>query len=315
MKFSVCVPTVRPVTLARTVQSLIAQTWPDWELLIVGQGDDPDLERMGERMQRLDNRIRYLHLDQRGISRARNAGLRVATGDIVAMTDDDCEAAPNWLEALAALFEKYPRVGVIGGALVAPPVSRWKLESCLSFMPAEAVYDPASGQSPAQGLGWIGANFALRKPVADQIGEFDECLGAGAPEFPAAEDVDYSMRLAAAGVVTLSSPEPVVYHTYGARRGLRQNLRNTLAYARGNGGMDGKLTLMGDPHGQESASRVLRQGIVEAIRSRKLHRIPIVLLYGLTYQAAYRQCVRDFVIGAGGGLSPIAARVKPDVTP
>jgi glycosyltransferase involved in cell wall biosynthesis len=313
VKFTVCVPTVRPGTLEHTVRSIIAQTWSDWELLIVGQGDDPALKGMGERVERMDSRIRYIHLDQRGISRARNAGLAVAGGEIVAMTDDDCEAAPDWLAALAALFERYPRVGVVGGALRAPRVSRWKLESCLSYIPAEAICDPKRDEDPPEGWGWIGANFALRKTVADQIGPFDECLGAGASVFPAAEDIDYRMRLSAAGVVTLSSPAPVVFHTYGVRRGVRQNLRLALAYARGNAGLDGKLTLMGNPHGQWSASRVLRGGLIETLRSGKLYRLPIVLLYGWTYQAAYQRCLREFVIGPDGALSPVKTTAKVSV--
>jgi glycosyltransferase involved in cell wall biosynthesis len=293
-----------------TVKSIIAQTWSDWELVIVGQGNDPDLARVGDLAQGEDSRIRYIHLDQRGISRARNAGLRVATGDVVAMTDDDCEASPDWLETFALLFEKHPRVGMIGGALLAPPVSRWKLETCLSFVPPEALYDPANEQRPPEGWGWIGANFALRKAIADQIGAFDESLGAGAPLFPAAEDIDYRVRLVAARAPTLSSPAPVVFHTYGARHGVRQNMRTILAYARGNAGLDGKLTLAGNPHGHWSASRVLRQDLIETLRSGRLYRIPIVLAYGLTYQAAYRQCLREYVIGADGSLSPIRATAK-----
>lgn len=310
VKFTVCVATVRPGTLVYTVRSILAQTWSDWELLIVGQGDDLSLQREGERAQGLDRRIRYIHIDQRGLSRARNVALRQATGDIVAMTDDDCEAAPDWLETLARLFERFPQVGVIGGALVAPRVSRWKLESCLSFMPAEELNDPPGGHPPSEGWHWIGANCALRKSVADRIGPFDECLGVGAPLFPAAEETDYGMRLNAAGIAGLTSPAPVVRHTYGIRRGIRQNVRTVLAYARGNGGLDGKLTLLGDPHGKESASRALRQGLRDAVRAGKIHRIPVALVYGLTYQRAYRQCVSEFAIGSDGCLTPIAARVE-----
>lgn len=302
MRYSICVPTVRPTTVLHTVHSIIAQTWPDWELLLVGQGDDPDLARVGTRAEKLDSRIRYIHLEQRAISPARNAGLRAASGDIVAMLDDDCEAAPDWLQTLTSLFTKYPHVGVIGGALIAPPVSHWKLESCLSFVPAEVLYDPASGKRPTSEKWWVGANFALRKAVADAVGLFDECLGAGSPQFPAAEDTDYGMRVMAAGVATLTSPAPVVFHTYGTRRGIRQNFRTARSYACGNAGLDGKLTLAGNPHGQWSASRVLRQGLTEAVASRKLHRLPIVLLYGLDYHIAYRRCLREYVLDDSNNL-------------
>jgi glycosyltransferase involved in cell wall biosynthesis len=306
MKFTVCVPTVRPTTLTHMVESIRAQSWADWELLIVGQGQDPELRPMGERMQQMDSRIRYLHLDQRGISRARNAGLRAATGDIIAMTDDDCEASSDWLETLASLFQRYPQVGFIGGALVAPRVSRWKLETCLSFMPSEALYDPSERQNPPPGWAWVGANFAFRRSVAENAGLFDECLGAGAPDFPVAEDVDYFMRLIAARVAMLATPAPVVYHTYGTRRGIRQNLRSRRAYARGNAGLDAKLTLAGNPHGRRSASLILRQGISDVVRSRRLYRLPLVLLDGLHYRAAYRQCLREYVIGIDGNLCPVS---------
>lgn len=307
MKLTVCIPTVRPTTLAYAVQSILAQTWPDWELLIVAQGQDPDLERVCEDLRQRDSRIRYVHLERKGLSRARNAGLGAATGDIVAFTDDDCEAAPDWLATLATLFAQHPQVGMIGGALVAPPVSRWKLESCLSVTPAETLYDPASGQQAPVGWGWVGANFAIRKSLVDQVGLFDEWLGVGSPSFPAAEDVDYNMRALAAGVSVLCSPTVVVRHTYGARRGVKQYLRLTEAYARGNAGLDGKLTLAGNPHGSASASHRLRRAVGETLRSGKLYKLPIEVAEALVYRAAYRQCLREYVIGPDGGLQPINA--------
>lgn len=307
MRFSVCVPTVRPTTLIYTVQSIIAQTWPDWELLIVAQGQDLDLERVCQNLGQLDSRIHCIHLERKGLSLARNAGLRAATGDILAFTDDDCEAAPDWLETLATLFAQHPQVGMIGGALVAPPVSRWKLESCLSASPAELLYDPASGEPAPPAWAWVGANFAMRKAVVEQVGQFDEWLGAGAPRFAAAEDIDYNMRVLAAGIGVLCSPAPVVRHTYGVRRGVKQYLRLTWSYARGNAGLDGKLTLAGNPHGAASASHRLRRAVGQALRTGKLYNLPIEITEALVYSAAYRECLRDFVIGPDGGLLPINA--------
>jgi glycosyltransferase involved in cell wall biosynthesis len=298
---------VRAGTLLYTVRSILAQTWPDWELIIIGQGPDPSLAAVGDEVVRMDGRIRYLALDTYGISRARNAGLSAATGEIVAMTDDDCEAAPRWLEALAELFARYPQVGLIGGQLVAPRVSRRRLGTCLSFQPADVLYDPVTMSAPPIGWGWIGANCALRRSVAERIGAFDECLGAGAPVFPVAEDTDYRLRLVAARVPMLSSSLPVVYHTYGTRYGVRQNLRNARSYARGNGGMDGKLTLLGDPHGAQSVRRVLPEGLTDAFRRRRLHRIPLVLHYSWHYRAAYRQCLEEFELDRAGCLQPKTA--------
>jgi glycosyltransferase involved in cell wall biosynthesis len=308
VKLTVCIPTVRPTRLSYAVQSIIAQTWPDWELLIVGQGADPELERACQSLRQLDRRIRYLHLERKGISRARNAGLLAATGDIIAFTDDDCEAAPDWLETLATLFAQHPQVGMIGGALVAPPVSRWKLESCISLTPPELLYDPASGEQAPPGWSWVGANFAIRKAIVEQVGLFDEWLGVGASRFAAAEDVDYNMRVLAAGVSVLCTPTAVVRHTYGARRGVKQYLRMTWAYARGNAGLDGKLTLAGNPHGPASAAQHrLRPSVVASLRRGKLYKLPIEIAEALVYSAAYRECLRDFAIGADGGLQLLNA--------
>lgn len=307
MKITVCVPTVRPTTLMYAVRSILAQTWPDWELLVVGQGDSPALAQAGADLPNLDSRIHYLHLDQRGLSRARNAALRVATGEVIAMTDDDCEAAPDWLETLARLFDQHPGVGMIGGALLAPPVSRWKLESCLQFIPAETLYLPDAGLPPPPAWGWIGGNFALRASVVERVGLFDDYLGAGAPDFPAAEDTDYNARALAAGVGILCSPTVVVHHTFGVRRGLRQNLNNTWAYARGNGGLDGKLTLAGDPHGAISAARALPDAFFGTLRSGKLALLPINLAEAWYYHRAYRKCLRSFALAPDGRLTPRAA--------
>jgi len=74
VKFTVCVPTVRPTTLRRTVQSILAQTWPEWELLVIGQGQDADLGQAGNQLAALDSRIRYIHLDQKGLSRRAQRG-------------------------------------------------------------------------------------------------------------------------------------------------------------------------------------------------------------------------------------------------
>lgn len=309
MTISVCIASIRSDTLPFAVRSIIAQTWADWELLVVGQGDDPGLAQLGQSLPTLDARIRYLHLDEQHVSRARNAALGAATGEIIAMTDDDCEAAPDWLAALADRFARYPTVGVVGGALLAPPTSRWRLESCLSRVPAESLYDPADAdhaQTPPHAWDWVGANVAVRASVAQAIGLFDDYLGPGAgePDFPAAEDMDYNMRALAAGVGVLCDPAVVVRHTYGVRRGLRRNLRNFVAYARGNGGLDGKLTLAGDPHGQQSAARVLRTRLNASLRSLKLYRIPLDIAYAVLYRQAYRKALRDYTLAPDGRLAP-----------
>jgi glycosyltransferase involved in cell wall biosynthesis len=165
---------------------VLAQTWTEWELVVLGQGDAGSeaamraatLSAAGD-----DPRVRYLHLARRGLSGARNVAFREASGVVVAFLDDDCEADSAWLATIASAFEADPTLGAVGGAVVpAGPVG--PLSSCPHLTPSEAIYDPGgSPQQPPAGWDWIGANFAIRTVLAERVGAWDVHLGGGA-EFP-----------------------------------------------------------------------------------------------------------------------------------
>ena len=107
---SVVVPTIRATTLPFTVAAVRAQTWEDWELLIVAQGDDAALAEVCKAAEKEDPRIHYIHLAQRGLSLAKNAGIQAALGDVVAFTDDDCEPDPEWLGRINQSFAEQPQL-------------------------------------------------------------------------------------------------------------------------------------------------------------------------------------------------------------
>lgn len=311
MKFSVCIAATRPTTLQAAVDSIRRQTWTDWELIIVGQGNDSGLRRLGEALAQSDQRVRYIHLERRGLSLARNAAVQASTADLIAMLDDDCEADQHWLEVLAGCFAAEPEVGVVSGSLLAPRRSRRGLAICPAFNPAEALYDPiASGRRPPSRWDWVGGNFALRRSVAERIGPFDEYLGAGAA-FPAAEDTDYKLRLEALSIKMRSTPRAIVYHTYGFRYGLRAVLNNSKNYARGNAGLAGKLTLLGDPRGREWLEMTKQSAKWDWLCQRKPQRLPANLLRLWYYTRAYRSCLRDYRADAGQGLLYPAAGSAP----
>src|SRR5262245_20164529 len=105
MRWSVCVPTIRPDTLEASVRSIRDQTISDWELVVVGQGSqEVALRAATERAADGDARVRYVHLDRMGASAARNGGIVESTGQFIAFMDDDCEAEPSWLAELDSRF-------------------------------------------------------------------------------------------------------------------------------------------------------------------------------------------------------------------
>lgn len=294
MTVSICIATVRPTTLGAAVASIQAQTWTNWELVVVGQGPDRDIRSRLEEVSQGDSRVCYIHLSERGLSRARNAGIAASTGDIIAMTDDDCEAHPEWIATLVRCFETEPDVGLVGGALLKPDGVRRGVAACPALRPAEVLYDPiASGRQAPRGWNWVGGNFAIRRDVAQQVGAFDEYLGAGT-SFASGEDTDYKLRLEALGIKMRSTPRAVVYHTYGVRYGLQARLQHSRNYARGNGAMAGKLTLLGDPRGREWLEMTRRECTVGWFRRVKQRRMPVNLLRLWHFTRAYQECIRDY---------------------
>ena len=286
MLISVVIPTVRSATLLDAVSSIARQTHPDWELIVVGQGDDPALQRALASSSAIDTRVKTVLLSKRGVSLARNAGIEQSSGSVVAFMDDDCEAREDWLETLSAIFESEPSVQLVGGTLLAPPPAQAGPSSCPHAEPAEILYDPiASGmQAPLQFL-ILTANMAVRRSAIEAIAGFDELLGPGAP-FGAGEDPGFVLRLEAQGFLMGSTPRVVVRHTHGYRYGNKaahQILRN---YAVGQGALAAKLTMSGDARG-----RLWFRNVVTAVADDPRN-VPKNVLRAVYFMRSYRACRR-----------------------
>jgi len=294
LPISVCIPTTRGDTVGAAVRAIRSQTWTEWELIVLGQGVQDELEAAVKADSGGDARVRYVQLPRKGLSLARNAALGVAAGSIVAFTDDDCEPRPDWLATIAGAFLADRRLGLVGGAVLSPE-ARGRLSTCPTVSPSESLYDPVADHGrPPDRWDWIGANFAVRRSVADSLGRFDECLGAGAV-FPAAEDTDYKLRLEAAGVRMLTTPRAAVVHTYGVRKGWAM-FRSQRNYATGNGGMAGKLTLLGDRRGEEwmkdMRAACLKEGLAAHRVARGLRRLHY-------FSAGYERCIHGYRVDGG----------------
>ncbi len=302
MKITVFVPSIRPDTLPAAIGSILRQQWTNWELLVVGQGDYPTLEATLKQAGGGDRRIRCARLPGLGVSLARNAGVAQARGDVVAMMDDDCQAREDWLAVIAQTFHAHPDAGLVSGALVAPRPTPGRVWMCPSVAPPHALYDPAlTPNRPPNGWTFVTANCAVRRHVACDVGPFDPYLGTGG-HFSAGGDTDWGMRLERAKVKMVSTPDSVVYHTYGIRYGLRAVLRMSRAYARGNGAVAGKLTLQGDLRGAEWLKQTRQECTVGALHPARLHRMPFSLNRLHHFQAAYDECMTRFRVDERGLL-------------
>jgi len=105
---SVITPTIRTNLLGRAVRSILAQTMPDFELIILDDSGKPELEGEYRRLIKEfnDERIIYLrHGHNKGLPAARNTALRQARGKYIAYLDDDDYYYPNHLEILTEFLE------------------------------------------------------------------------------------------------------------------------------------------------------------------------------------------------------------------
>jgi len=103
---SIIVPTYnRRETILRSLESIRAQTFEDWELLVV---DDGSTDETADLIAGFDPRLRLIRQANQGITGARNTGLRESKGDFIAFLDSDDEFLPHHLELLVGYLAAHP---------------------------------------------------------------------------------------------------------------------------------------------------------------------------------------------------------------
>jgi len=161
-----------------------------------------------------------------GLGRARNTGWRLASGEIIAFTDDDCYVAEDYVDAVAAVFADLPRIGFAGGRILLHDPSDYPLS--ISEAPEPRRYRPNSLLVPGE---IHGANMIFRRATLEAIDGFDDRLGAGTRFCP--EDVDALARASFAGWEGVYDPRPTVRHHHGRKAKDIPALTRTYAIGRG----------------------------------------------------------------------------------
>ena len=108
LRVSVVIPTYnRAALLPRAIDSVSAQTFPDWEIVLVDDGSTDGTVLLAAQYQaRFAERFRYIRQEHAGCCAARNRGIEAARGDLVALLDaDDYFALPTKLAEQAACFD------------------------------------------------------------------------------------------------------------------------------------------------------------------------------------------------------------------
>jgi glycosyltransferase involved in cell wall biosynthesis len=194
---SVVVPTRdRPEMLARCVASIRSALRPGDELIVV---DSASVVPLGP----IDG-ARVIRLDQPGASLARNRGWRAASGSVVAFIDDDVWVDGGWA---AAIESACADAAFATGRVSLPPGVEHVRPVAIMWGLSPRVLDL---DTPTGDLGHS-ANLAVRRDVLEEIGGFDELLGAGG-RYRAAEDLDLMDRILLGGHLGRYEPDALAYH-------------------------------------------------------------------------------------------------------
>lgn len=179
---SVIIPTYnRAIKVARAISSVLYQTFRDYELTVVDDGSDDGTSAVLSQFRR---HITCLaHPENRGVSAARNTGIRASEGSLIAFLDSDDYWLPEKLAAQVTFFQKNP------DALICQTQELW-IRRGRRVNPGERHLKPSGDIfEPSLKLCLVSPSAVMvRRELLDEVGLFDETL-------PACEDYDLWLRL------------------------------------------------------------------------------------------------------------------------
>lgn len=205
----------RPDELRRCLNSLAQQSYPPFEVIVVDNASkDARTRKVAEAAG-----VKYVREERPGLSHARNSGLRYASAEVIAFTDDDVRLHPRWLERLVIALQESDALAVTG--LVLPAELETEAQQLFEtqwgfgqgYEPLEFGQDFFAADRSTGCESWnigAGANMAFRRQAFEKAGNFDVRLGAGAAG--CSEDSEFWHRILSIGGTCRYEPAAVVYH-------------------------------------------------------------------------------------------------------
>ncbi|MDY0042027.1 MAG: glycosyltransferase, partial [Desulforhabdus sp.] len=183
-------------TIRDCLDGLRKLEYPNFEVVVVNDGSTDGTGRIAE-----EYGFKVITTENRGLSSARNTGMREAKGEIVAYIDDDARPDPHWLTYLAASFLHSNHVGIGGPNLPFPDDNL--VAECVANSPGNPIHVLLTDQE-AEHI--PGCNMAFRKTALEAIDGFDERFRI------AGDDVDLCWRLQQRGWTLGFNPAAMVLH-------------------------------------------------------------------------------------------------------
>lgn len=196
--------------LRRALKAVEKLTYPNYEVVVVDNGSTDETPEIARSFD-----IHYIRgLVDDGIAGSRRRAFDAARGEIVAMCDDDCVPAPNWLQPFARRFREEPELALLGGRVLNigfPGRQQYKGQTRLE---KNGVLSFAETLEETDFFGNL--NLAVRAEPVRAVGGYDPFLKAGL------EEIDLAVSLLRAGYRIDAEPAAVVEHHFtgvGYKRG------------------------------------------------------------------------------------------------
>jgi GT2 family glycosyltransferase len=203
------------------------------EAIIVDNASTDDTRRVAQEWALASRAPARVIVENRlGLAVARNAAIRIAQGNVIVFTDDDCRLSDDYFTKMIDHYARDSGPVIRGGRVdLGNPKD-------IDFTTKR---DPQSSRLSdiAQVAGFIlGCNMALPREAVVRLGRFDERFGAGAL-FRSAEETDFLCRAYLAGIPIEYVPDMIVLHDHG-RRSINEVQKLYFGYCIGNGAIYGK---------------------------------------------------------------------------
>ena len=183
-----------------------------WKLVVVDNGStDESPEVVARFAARLS--LASIREPKSGKNAALNAGIQLAEGDLVVLTDDDAFPAVDWLVQLRNAADEQPAYAIFGGVVtprweISPPAwIRW-----VDAGPVFTVTDPSLREGPIEPHHVFGPNMAVRTAVFQAGTKFDTGIGPSGKSYAMGSETELVLRLASQGCKAWHVQKAVVEH-------------------------------------------------------------------------------------------------------
>jgi GT2 family glycosyltransferase len=203
----------RPDDLRRCLDGLLQIGLAGHDVLVVDNA--PVSHRTEDIVTRYP--VRYLRESRKGLNHARNCGLKAARHPIVAYVDDDAVPDAAWAATIAEPFQ-VPAVGCVTGLVMPLELKTRAQQRFEVYCAHRRTFDRIILTSPqvppaTAGIAGMGANMAVRRAIALELGGFDPRLDAGTPTCSGG-DTDMFARILEAGSHIVYTPDALVWHRH-----------------------------------------------------------------------------------------------------